>query len=79
MQWAKIQWPDHPPLHIDAIGRRVGGNLQAEIERLHERLYGRESADWNGAALWAAFEIDHKKSTQQVNKPQFELEPLYKV
>jgi hypothetical protein len=79
MQWAKIQWPDHPPGNIDEIGGRLGGALRNEIDQLHQRLYGRASESWNGATLWAAFEIGYKKLKQPETKVRFDLEPLYKI
>ena len=79
MQWAKIQWYEHPPNHIDEVGRRVGGTLRNEIERLHQQLYGRAAKNWNGSALWTAFEIGYKKLNQPEGKPRFDLEPLYKA
>lgn len=79
LDWAKAIWPEQPPAGLGAIGIRSGGSLNDEIKWLNQYLYGKQTGDWSGQALWNAFSEYRKELGINRSADVFELEPLYKT
>ncbi len=50
IEWARLEWPDHPPRSVGELARRVNEPLQQELETLSAVSYGRGEAEWDGRA-----------------------------
>jgi hypothetical protein len=50
IEWARLEWPDHPPRSLGELARRVSDPLKQELEALSAASYGRGDAEWDGRA-----------------------------
>ena len=79
LDWAKTYWIDKSPSSLEAIGRRTGGDLATEATRLNQVLYRPDPSEWNGSALWQAFQRLEQPDQVDTDGKNLGLEPLYKV
>jgi hypothetical protein len=78
LQWAERRWPAERAVGLEELGRRCGGDLGREIERLNRMLYGREGEEWQGQALWQGFTRYAEQEAAGSKAPEAILEPLYR-
>lgn len=50
IEWARLEWPEHPPRSVGELARRVSDPLKQELETLSAVSYGRGDAEWDGRA-----------------------------
>ena len=77
INWARRYWPESPPANLGEIGRRLGENVQAQIEQLDQALYGHHPGAWQGDALWQALSVAARSKSKKAAKEQSLLLPLY--
>jgi len=66
------------PRSLRELAQRAGSELAAEIAALERHLYGVETADWRGQALWQAFQREPQpRLDKQVSAPT--LPKLFKL
>lgn len=76
LAFAKGQWPENPPRHLDEVAARAGQDLAREIEHLNRASYSASGGTWNGADLWQALQkLPDAKPTAKHEG----LEPLYRT
>ena len=77
LQWARIHWPNNPPMSIGEIGKRGSERLADEIRLLSNSLYSANQQSWDGSSFWVVFEKESFE--KQEEKQNGKLEPLYKL
>lgn len=56
LQWAALQWPEHPPQNLQAITQLLQDKtLSEQITLLDQTLYAPIKNLWDGSKLWQAF------------------------
>ena len=80
LRWAKLAWPDNPPMNISEIGGRLGNDLAEELKILNTVLYSGGKKDWHGSGLWQVFKDKSAAALDTpIQKYQGKLEPLYRI
>ncbi len=79
LDWAAAYWPDNPPRSIGAVAEQAGGELGEQVTALNTALYREPGKDWNGHALWAAFQNFKKTDASTSNDDRATLQPLHKI
>jgi hypothetical protein len=74
--WASRRWPESG---AEALGRRCGGALGREIDRLNRALYGGGGAEWRGAELWRCFKDYTAIKSEGKGGAAPVLEPLHRL
>ncbi|HEX5056314.1 MAG TPA: BatD family protein [Gammaproteobacteria bacterium] len=83
LAWARARW-EHAPQSLEAIAARSGDSeaLRTQLRTLNARLYapGASAADWDGTALWQAFNA-YRNSVDDGSKGRKtpSLPPLHKI
>lgn len=76
--WARVHWPENPPLTATETAERMGSPaLASEAGILNEALYGGKRGQWNGEDFWTAFQealADEKREKKAFEIP---VPPLY--
>lgn len=68
LQWARLHWPDNPPLSLGAIAKNVKpSNLCQAIADLNKVFYAKHANDWQGKILWQAF-LNYQKNMGKEKK-----------
>ncbi len=80
--WGAISWPTHPPGALGQLAQRVSDEtLRDEIIALNQQIYGQSTANaphqWDGNAMWRAFERELKQTKSGVPRADSTLAPLY--
>jgi hypothetical protein len=79
LDWARARWPEEAVTSLSDIAVRTDERLAAEINRLNDALYSRES-NWDPSALHTAFNDGAKTDTKPRRPSETPvLEPLYKT
>ena len=79
LRWARLAWPDNPPMNIGEIGRRLGTDLADELNRLNTVLYSNSKMEWQGSCLWGVFKDEPVPQHKPTRRYQGKLEPLYRI
>jgi len=79
LDWARQQWPDHPPMSIGAIAVRVDGVLAKELFALNDALYSEEKNHWRGEPLWQAIQQLDVLGKQPQAPEKTVIAPLFKI
>ena len=77
INWARLYWPDSPPSNLGDIGKRLGNDVNIQIEQLNQTLYSNKSVIWQGNALWQALSCATRSKPKTTTKDQELLLPLY--
>ena len=80
LHWARLVWPDSPPLNLGEIGRRTGPGMAQELQRLNDVLYSNGRKDWTADAFIEVFK--NVSVDDADNRPRGmvgKLEPLYRI
>ena len=51
IEWGRLQWPEDAPRNLGDFAERVAEPAAGELRTLSAATYGRNGADWDGAAL----------------------------
>ena len=51
IEWGRLQWPGNAPRNLGDFADRVAEPAAGELRKLSAASYGRNGADWDGAAL----------------------------
>lgn len=82
LHWARLVWPEDPPLGLRAIAARTGSELARELQGLNNALYGNNTGIWQGRTLGEAFAQEAPRLADRPAgriAPQGRLEPLYRI
>jgi len=82
LRWARLAWPESPPLGLGDIARRVGPDLSQELHKLNNAVYGNRLHNWEADRFLQAFNNEPLYSLDkkaEKNKSPGKLEPLYKL
>lgn len=84
LEWAKLVWPQKPPVSLPELAGKVDGDAQTEIDKLHQRLYqpDKQEGEWSGDALASALRPGLRSAASRkgkyADKPDDQgLPPLY--
>ncbi len=82
LAWGAACWPTHPPASLGQLAQRVSDEtLRDEIIALNQQIYGQSTANtphqWDGNAMWRAFERELKQTKSGVPRADSTLAPLY--
>ena len=76
--WARVHWPEKPPLTATEVAERMGGSaLAEEAGVLNEALYGGKRQEWNGNDFWLAFKEAQADEKKKENDLKIPVPPLY--
>ncbi len=77
LELGALRWPEDPPGSLGALATRLGQGGE-QVRQLDRALYAREGTEWDGMALWRAFE---QGIPEQARSPgsgrENPLDPLY--
>lgn len=76
LRWASLEWPQDPPVSLNALGRRCHADVAQALTQLDRTLYAGTHDAWQGATLWDVFQAQSKDAKAQA-KPSSALNPLY--
>jgi hypothetical protein len=77
LRWARLQWPQDPPVSLTAIARRSKPELAEALTQLDRALYANGEIVWHGAEL-AQLISDRIAENSSTKPDQSEaLKPLY--
>ncbi|MDH3767907.1 MAG: hypothetical protein OES99_05590, partial [Gammaproteobacteria bacterium] len=79
LHWAKTRWPGNAARSLGELTARLDGPLQQELHRLSRARFSASNEDWDGDALWQAFQSETKRSRVKQKPAAPELEPLYRT
>ena len=80
LSWGSCRWPEFSPRNLGGLASRCDENLGAEVRKLNQMLYSRESMAWNGQNCWTAFSNYLKSQPdRKQKKSEAGLEPLFKA
>lgn len=77
LQWARLHWPQDPPVSLTAIARRCNPDLADALTQLDRALYANGETAWQGARLSQLFSDRNKEQTGTQAKAEQVLKPLY--
>lgn len=77
LAWARLYWKETPPHNIREIGKRLGSNVESELEKLNVALYHDGTPVQNGEALWLTLSSALKKTGTENKHPAHSLPSLY--
>ncbi len=77
LEWARHEWPDHPPASLTALARRCPRDLAEALEQLDRALYAPSGASWQGGELWQRFSRHRSGGSKPGKSDAPALEPLY--
>ena len=82
MIWAKLIWPDDPPISLGEIANRTGMPMADELINLNHVLYSNGTIEWDGKNFQDIF--NKEASTISARKDQKtvdagKLEPLFRI
>lgn len=79
LDWAAARWPAQPPLRLDQIGERLGGDAAVALAALDRHLYAESATPWDGVTAWGllAPQLSAKVSADTPAGGDKSLPPLY--
>lgn len=78
--WSVTQLPDTPPISLQELGTRAGGDLRTQVTALQAALYAPQPQPWDGKALWSAAITAAPRLRGEKTSPTAPgLEPLYRI
>jgi len=77
LQWARLQWPQDPPVSLTAIARSCNSDLAEALTQLDRALYANGEIAWQGARLAQLFSDQNKEQTVAKSASAKALKPLY--
>ena len=82
MIWAKLIWPDDPPISLGEIANRTGLIMADELINLNHVLYSNGTVEWDGKNFQDIFNkeaptISARKDQKTVDAGK--LEPLFRI
>jgi hypothetical protein len=80
LEWGRAAWPANPPFSIGDISLRTSSEMAAEIHKLNDALYSKDSKAWSGDSLARVFASESARTVvEQKPVEQGRLEPLYRI
>lgn len=78
LDWAAVWWPEHPPINLGDLARRLAKGAAA-VRELDRALYAPGATPWEGSMLWEAVKKGptEKRKTSATQARTAELPPLY--
>jgi len=78
LNWAGFMWPGSSIHSLGELTARLDADLQKPVHELGQHLYRQTGSGWRGQPLWQAFEKHRRKPPPKHDKPEPDLEPLYR-
>lgn len=77
LRWARLQWPQDPPVSLTAIARRSKPELAEALTQLDRALYANGEVVWHGAELARLFSSGIVENAATKTEGAEALKPLY--
>lgn len=77
LQWARLHYPQDNPGSLGVIGKYLSSELDVQVSRLNQVLYSQAADDWQGEALWQAWQQADKNNSGSSDNKTPALSPLY--
>lgn len=76
LAWAQAHWTDKPHHNLQSIAAELGDNAAPVLE-LDRAVYGGDSKQWDGMALWQAIQMFLEQGGREASNGPQKLDPLY--
>lgn len=77
LNWAKQNW-QNPPVNLEKLCEKISDeNFKMELKNLEQAMYAKKAQQWDGQALYAAFQqVKQKTKKKSFNKKMHKEDPL---
>ena len=78
LEWARLHWPEKPPLTVSELAARLNSPaLVEEAGSLNKALYGGNLNEWHGENLWRTFKAAQTDERKRTENEKIPVPPLY--